>query len=63
VFGVMPNEELKFNTTKIALYKGVTPVERHATIAELTPSSASAKECAERINTIIQAIKAIGVIS
>lgn len=63
ILGEFPNGELAFNTSKIALYKGVTPVTRHATIAELTPSSATAKEAAERINEIVKAIKAIGIIS
>jgi hypothetical protein len=60
IHGVFPNEELTFNTLKIALYKGVTPVARHATIAvpgETTSANTKA------IKEIIEAIKAIGIIS
>jgi hypothetical protein len=59
IFGVFPNEQITFNASKVALYKGVTPVARHATIAvpgETTPANTKA------IKEIIEAIKAIGII-
>lgn len=59
IHGVFPNEELTFNASKIALYKGVTPVARHATIA--VPGETTAANT-KAIKEIIEAIKAIGVI-
>ncbi|HEX4483985.1 MAG TPA: hypothetical protein VH081_09370 [Solirubrobacteraceae bacterium] len=59
IFGVFPNEQLTFNATKIALYKGVTPVARHATIA--VPAETLAANT-KAIKEIVEAIKAIGII-
>ncbi len=60
IYGVFPNEEVVFNTSKIALYKGVTPVARHATIG--IPGETTAANT-KAIKEIIEAIKAIGIIS
>lgn len=60
LYGVFPNEEVAFNTNKIALYKGVTPVARHATIG--IPGETTAANT-KAIKEIIEAIKAIGIIS
>jgi hypothetical protein len=61
IHGEFPNSALTFNTEKIALYKGVTPVVRAATIPSLSVSTATVKECAERINALITAIKGVGL--
>jgi hypothetical protein len=59
--GTFPNTQLKINAERVSLYKGVAPVKRAAAIAELNPEKATTKEEAERINTIIKDLKAIGV--
>jgi hypothetical protein len=59
ILGVFPNEEVTFNTKKIALYKGVTPVAQHATIAVPTETTAANTKA---IKELIEAVKGIGVI-
>lgn len=59
IYGVFPNEEIIFNASKVALYKGVTPVARHATIT--APGETIAANT-KAIKEIIEAIKAIGII-
>lgn len=59
VFGEFPNASLSFNTNKIALYKGVTPVTQHATIASPAETIAANTQA---IKEIIEAIKGIGLI-
>jgi len=59
--GTFPNTQFKINAERVSLYKGVTPVKRAPAIAELNPEKATTKEEAERINTIIKDLKAIGI--
>jgi hypothetical protein len=58
ILGVFPNSELTFNTTKIALYKGVSPVSRHAAITSPAAELASLKTA---VDALREAVKAIGI--
>ena len=59
IYGVFPNEQITFNASKVALYKGVAPVARHATIAVPGENTAANTKA---IKEIIEAIKGIGII-
>jgi hypothetical protein len=58
--GEFPNESLLFNTQKLALYKGVIPVARHAAIAALG-NSATGTEIATAVNALREALKKVGI--
>jgi len=58
--GEFPNASLLFNTEKLALYKGVTPVARHAAITALG-SSATGTEIATAVNALREALKKVGI--
>lgn len=59
IYGTFPNEQITFNASKVALYKGVTPVARHATIAVPAENIAATTKA---VKEIIEAIKGIGII-
>ena len=59
IYGIFPNEEVVLNASKVALYKGVTPVAQHATITAPKETTAANTKA---IKEIIEAIKAIGII-